>query len=105
MDVRRRKFEALLRYLPEDRPLVVAGDMNTPPASRYYRRMSSRMTDAFAARGLGFGYTWLWRGRWPLLRIDYIWCGGGVRPVRCFTGYAEVTDHRQLVADVVIPSS
>ncbi|MCD6362159.1 MAG: endonuclease/exonuclease/phosphatase family protein, partial [Armatimonadetes bacterium] len=35
MDVRRRKFEALLRYLPEDRPLVVAGDMNTPPASRY----------------------------------------------------------------------
>jgi len=105
MHVRAEKFGDLLEWLPEDRPLLVVGDMNTPPASRHYRDLARHLTDAFAARGTGFGYTWLWRSRWPMMRIDYIWCGGGVRPVTCFTGEAGLTDHRQLIADVLVPES
>lgn len=103
MAARETKFAGLLEWLPDDRPLVVAGDMNTPPASKYYGRMAERMTDAFAARGSGFGYSYVYRDRWPLLRIDYVWCGGGVTPVSCEVGEAGPSDHRSVIADVALP--
>jgi len=110
MEVRRSKFDHLIQWLPggaqhtPDRPLIVAGDMNTPPASMHYRRLAEHLTDAFAARGLGLGLTFVLRDRWPLLRIDYVWCGGGVQPVRCWTGDGGPSDHRPVIADIALPA-
>lgn len=103
--VREEKFRLLLGIVPDDRPVIVMGDLNTPPASRHYRALAARLTDAFAACGTGFGYTWLWHSRWPVLRIDYVWCGGGVRPVWCATGTSGPSDHRMVVADLLLPAA
>ncbi len=100
---RREQVERLLSALPGDRPFVVAGDHNTQPVTALYRTLAARMIDAFAIGGLGFGYSLLARDRLPIGRIDYIWCGNGVRPVRCRVGHAWPSDHRPVVADVLVP--
>jgi vancomycin resistance protein VanJ len=51
-------------------PVVICGDFNTPPRGRLYRAFSSRLTDAFAARGFGFGFSY--RSDLPVLQIDYL---------------------------------
>ena len=51
-------------------PVVLCGDMNEPPASYTYRVLKKDMTDAFEETGSGFGNTW--KGKIPILRIDYI---------------------------------
>lgn len=102
--LRGRKFEQLMSVLPEQGPLIVAGDMNTPPASRYYRQMAQRMTDSFAAVGRGFGNTFVWRRELPLLRIDYVWTAGGIDPIRCETKEHRPSDHRPVVAVLALPA-
>ncbi len=101
--VRETKFEGLLEWLPDDRPLIVAGDMNTPPSSKYYRMLAERMQDAFAARGSGFGHSFVWREIWPLLRIDYVWFSGGIEALSCTTGQNAPSDHRPVISDLVLP--
>jgi len=100
---RRRQVQALLAALPDDHPFVVAGDHNAQPVTALYRTLARRMTDAFAVSGLGFGYSLLAKDRLPVGRIDYIWCGNGVRPVRCRVGHSCPSDHRPVVADVLRP--
>ncbi|MGD9496174.1 MAG: endonuclease/exonuclease/phosphatase family protein [Armatimonadota bacterium] len=103
MQVREAKFEEVLGAIPHDRPMILAGDLNTPPTSRYWYRLSQRLTDAFDAAGRGFGHTFLWRRRWPLLRIDYVWAGGGARPLRCWVERAAPSDHRPVLAEIALP--
>lgn len=103
VEVRESKFAQLASLLPAEGPLVVAGDMNTPPASRYYRMLQERLTDSFAAVGRGFGHTFVWRERLPLLRIDYVWAGGGVEPLRCRTEAHSPSDHRPVVVELALP--
>ena len=103
--VRTREFETMLRALPTSAPVVLAGDFNTPPRSCLYRLLGQRMTDAFAATRFGLGLTYLWQKRAPAWRIDYVWCGNGVRPLTCTVGPAYPSDHRPVVADVLLPST
>ncbi|MBD3292606.1 MAG: hypothetical protein GF393_06750 [Armatimonadia bacterium] len=105
VDVREQKFGQLLSELPTGVPLIVAGDLNTPPPSRYYDRMDERFTDSFAAVGRGFGNTFVWRRRLPILRIDYVWTGGGVAPLTCTMRDHRPSDHRPLVAELALPRS
>lgn len=100
---RELQFEHLARRLPGARPVLVCGDFNTPPRSRINRHLSERLTDAFAATRFGLGLTYLIGKRVPAWRIDYVWCGNGVRPVRCRVGPAHPSDHRPLVVEVVTP--
>lgn len=51
-------------------PVVLCGDFNDTPQSFIYQILSDGMTDAFKARGIGFGTTWA--GNLPGLKIDYI---------------------------------
>jgi endonuclease/exonuclease/phosphatase family metal-dependent hydrolase len=51
-------------------PVVLTGDMNDPPQSFVYNRISEGFTDSFLAKGFGLGTTFA--GRIPSLRIDYI---------------------------------
>lgn len=92
----------VLSHLPSDLPVVVCGDMNLPPTSTPYRMLAARLTDAFAATRFGFGLTYLARRRVPAWRIDYVWCGNGVRPVSARTGGPGPSDHRPVVADLLV---
>lgn len=61
-----------------DRPVVLAGDFNTTPLTRPYRRIRELLDDAQASAGTGFGMTFPTRARpllgllGPFLRIDHI---------------------------------
>ncbi len=102
--VRDSKFGHLMALLPPDGPMLIVGDMNTPPTSRYRRRLREHLTDAFDAVGLGFGHSFLWRRKLALLRIDYVWTGGGARPLRCWTERAAPSDHRPVLAEIEPPA-
>jgi len=100
--VREAQFDAILQWLPTHCPVLIAGDFNTPPNSMFHRRMSARLTDSFGRAGLGFGYSFLAR-RMPVFRIDYIWLGNGPRPISCRTDGARPSDHRPVVAEILLP--
>ena len=80
--------------------LIVCGDFNTPPRGVEYARLTERFTDAFAAVGNGFG--WSYSAVHPLLRIDYVWCGEKVRPVEAKILDWPHSDHKPLLADLAI---
>jgi len=101
--VRDDKFAQLERLLPPDGPMLVMGDMNTPPTSRYWRSLRAQMIDSFDAVGRGLGYSFVWRRKWPSLRIDYVWAGGGATPLRCWTEEAAPSDHRPVLAEIALP--
>jgi endonuclease/exonuclease/phosphatase family metal-dependent hydrolase len=109
----RVRWRAQLRWLAqalsdERGPLVVAGDFN---ATRYHpsfrRLLSDRLGDAHERRGRGWAATWP-RDRWPLpplMRLDHILVspGIGVRAIR--EGRGQGSDHRPIIADLVLPSA
>lgn len=98
--VRELQYAAYQRWIDAQQlPVLVAGDLNTPPASRFHRVMRKGLTDCFAEVGRGFGYTYVPHGA-PVFRIDYIWAGPGVQPIACETGPAGPSDHRMVVATV-----
>lgn len=101
---REREFAILCELLPPKGPLILVGDMNTPPTSRYWRSLRAELTDAFDVRGRGFGYTYAWRRQLALLRIDYIWTGGGAEPLRCWTEPPTPSDHHPVLAEVALPT-
>ncbi|MBP3237051.1 MAG: endonuclease/exonuclease/phosphatase family protein [Bacteroidales bacterium] len=53
-------------------PVIVCGDLNVPPASYSYRKISAFLDDAFLKAGKGWGGSY--QGLGGLLRIDYILC-------------------------------
>lgn len=84
-------------------PVLACGDVNAPPNAPFHRALRGVLTDAFSSRGLGFGMTYLFRSPLPLWRLDYIWCGDGASATRCVTGSAYPSDHRPVIADIVVP--
>ena len=86
-------------------PLVIAGDLNAPPASLVTRMLTDRgFVDAFTAGGRGYGYTFghtLLVGR-PFLRLDRILASRQLVPVRTWVGGASGSDHRPVIADMVL---
>jgi vancomycin resistance protein VanJ len=97
--VRLAQTHALLDFARKlDGPVILTGDLNTPPRGRWYRRVSSEYRDAFAAAGWGFGYTY--RSRLPLIRLDYVFARKPSRVVACFVPSDVASDHRAVVADV-----
>jgi endonuclease/exonuclease/phosphatase (EEP) superfamily protein YafD len=88
----------------ESDPVVVAGDLNVPPLGRAYRTLRGSLTDAFAARGRGFGFSFPGTTRNPLslfgpwLRLDYVLCGNRIRPVACRVEPHRRAQHRAVLA-------
>ncbi len=100
--VRSEQFEEIRRWVERQRdPFIVAGDFNTPPRGVLYRRVRGwGLTDSFSAAGFGFGATY--RSDVPVLRIDHILTGPGVRAVRTWVPPTRSSDHRPVVADLTL---
>jgi endonuclease/exonuclease/phosphatase (EEP) superfamily protein YafD len=88
-----------------DGPLIIAGDLNAPPASLVTRTLTDLgLSDAFSEAGRGYGYTFghsLFIGR-SFLRLDRILVSRHFEPVSTWVGGASGSDHRPVVADLVL---
>ena len=102
VQLRELNFDQLLDELP-DGPLVLAGDLNITPASQFYAQIAAHLTDSFTEVGRGFGITFVWRRQYPTLRIDYVWTGGGVDPLRFETQHHLPSDHRPIITELALP--
>jgi endonuclease/exonuclease/phosphatase family metal-dependent hydrolase len=89
----------------ENLPFIVGGDFNMPDHGKAYRMFARKMTDAFAASGNGWGFTFpgsrdsraaAFLGPW--LRIDYLFAGRGWKPVDCRTADDPRSQHRAVFA-------
>ncbi|PJF28106.1 MAG: hypothetical protein CUN53_01550 [Phototrophicales bacterium] len=108
--IRRAQVDDLLRRTAaEPLPYIVAGDFNFSDQNRLYDRLAASMRDAFMDAGMGFGWTWRADMGEPthrliptLARIDYVWCGAGLRAVTAEVGTGIGSDHYpvQVVLDV-----
>lgn len=98
--LRQKQMSEILTGLPEDYLVVVCGDFNTPPNTRIYRSLRSRLINSFERSGRGTGLTFL--KRLPLVRIDHIFVSDAMEPVRCWTPRAGASNHRPLCADIRI---
>jgi len=72
-------------------PIVLCGDMNEPPASYTYRILKKNMTDAFVETGTGLGNTW--KGKIPMLRIDYIFASDKLTNTSYTCLRSDLSDH------------
>lgn len=86
-------------------PLLIVGDFNATWTNRGFRAiLSTGLTDAAAARGDDLAMTWsqLMAPVPPLIRIDHVLTGPGVIVTSIHTESGPGSDHRDLLATVVL---
>lgn len=81
-------------------PIVLGGDFNSVPSARIHRMLREVLADCFAETSRGYGYTL--PARAPFLRVDYLYVGGGVEPLRSYVSASTVSDHRAVITDLLI---
>jgi endonuclease/exonuclease/phosphatase (EEP) superfamily protein YafD len=81
------------------RPVIVAGDFNTPADGAVYADSWPAFTNAFTSAGVGFGYTHY--TRLTRVRIDHVLAGPGWRVRRCEVGPDVGSAHRPVIAELV----
>lgn len=89
-----RLEELIARY--SDRPLIIAGDFNTPLESIYISRMRQRMQNSFEVSGSGFRDTW--PVVLPVLSLDQVWGNESVRFHQTENGWSLRSDHRPVLS-------
>ncbi|MBB5351755.1 endonuclease/exonuclease/phosphatase (EEP) superfamily protein YafD [Haloferula luteola] len=107
---RARHFEisVALRILEETcgfpgaQPVILAGDFNAPPTDPIHRLLSQDFLDAFDEAGTGWGNTF--QRRIPILRIDQIHATRHFKPLGCRAVTTRHSDHRFVVADLLLES-
>ena len=100
--IRARETERIAALLDEETlPVILFGDMNSAPNNRVYRMLSSRMRDAFAEAGEGWGMTY--HARLPAVRIDYVFVSEEWEVVSARVPKARVSDHLPLVVSLRLP--
>lgn len=104
---RDKQVDYLLSYIQsEEYPFVVLGDFNISHTSLDYDHLASYMTDAYAVAGDGFGFTWPIKENSlvpPLLRLDYVWYGNGLRAIWARNGPYLGSDHLPVTAQLELP--
>jgi vancomycin resistance protein VanJ len=86
-----------------DGPLLVLGDFNMPVESAIYQEYWGDLRNAFSQVGFGFGSTRL--NGWIRVRIDHVLLGEDWRVVKAFVGPKLGSDHRPMIAHVVLSDS
>ncbi len=110
---RQRGAEELLEMIgQEPGPLVVMGDFNTSDREALYRRFAAEMTDSYRETAWGLGYTFPDTRNvsglplaLPLIRIDYVWVDGGVKPLATQVACDGYSDHCAVIVDLALPGS
>lgn len=85
---------------PGHQAVILGGDFNTPPGDPIHRALDPDFTDAFLAVGTGWGDTF--HRRVPILRIDRLYVTRHLTPVRCRAITTRHSDHRMVVADLLL---
>ena len=100
---------ALARALEHGkRPLILAGDLNAPESSAVIQSLLAvGLRDAFSSAGRGYGYSYghTLRPAFSFLRIDHILVSPQIGVSDCFVGEKEASDHRPVIADLVLHES
>jgi endonuclease/exonuclease/phosphatase family metal-dependent hydrolase len=76
-------------------PVIVAGDFNEVPQSYLISRFRNTLTDSFASKGKGFGFSY--NGRFPALKIDYIFATKNLNILHSRVIPSDFSDHRQVL--------
>lgn len=110
--IRLAQGRSVREFIHQERgPVIIAGDLNSPDASLVCAGLREvGLHDAFNEAGRGYGYTyghllllqripWL-RASW--MRIDHIMMNSRFRSVRCWTGTGDASDHRPVIADLIL---
>jgi endonuclease/exonuclease/phosphatase family metal-dependent hydrolase len=99
-DLRWRQSRSVAEAARKERtPVVLLGDFNTPAESSIFRTVWGDYTDAFAAAGWGWGYTFHGGRTW--VRIDHVLAGPGWRCTRCWVAGGIGSPHFPVLADLV----
>jgi vancomycin resistance protein VanJ len=80
------------------KPVLVMGDLNTPPESTIFRQVWDGYTDAFCAAGWGWGYTFF--GNRTMVRIDHVLMDKEWSCIACRVGPSVGSPHRPMIADL-----
>ena len=89
----------------EPGPTIVTGDLNAPVQSLVCRRLfDAGLRDAFSEAGSGYGYSYgAFTGvRVPYVRIDHVLVSHQWQVRHCWVGNAKGSDHRPVIADLVL---
>jgi endonuclease/exonuclease/phosphatase (EEP) superfamily protein YafD len=96
------------RIRQESLPYLLVGDLNAPDYGVVHRILTSLGTDAWEARGRGFGWTFPGRTRHPLalfgpwLRLDYVIASPGWHPLYCRVEPSRPSQHRAVMARLAL---
>jgi endonuclease/exonuclease/phosphatase family metal-dependent hydrolase len=109
-NLRERLYQSayLAEYVRQARhPCILAGDLNAPERSRVVQNLLHKgLRDAFSSSTWGWGYTHghsLWRGKFQsFIRIDHILVGPGMGVRQAWVGGKEASQHRPVIADVML---
>jgi len=77
-------------------PVLVAGDFNEVPQSFLYKQFKNNLADSFSEKGRGFSFSY--NGRFPGLRIDYIFKSDKLNLIKSQVLPSDFSDHRQVMA-------
>jgi endonuclease/exonuclease/phosphatase family metal-dependent hydrolase len=77
---------------------VFGGDLNVPPGGPGPSLLARAAADCWEAAGEGDGFTF--PSDAPTARIDYLFAGPAVQPLRAWTAGGIVSDHLMVVADL-----
>ncbi len=92
----------------EPGPTIVTGDLNAPVQSLACRRLfDAGLRDAFSEVGSGYGYSYgAFTGvQMPYVRIDHVLVSRQWQVRHCWVGNAQGSDHRPVIADLVLAPS
>lgn len=95
---RAEQIAVVLRALPTNAPLVLAGDLNATPDAPELAMLNARLLDCWPSCEPGRGASF--PSRFPLRRIDYVLVSADLRPVRASVVPTSASDHRPVVVDV-----
>jgi endonuclease/exonuclease/phosphatase family metal-dependent hydrolase len=82
-------------------PGLICGDFNDVPNSYTYFTIRGDWQDAFIAKGLGIGRTYVHIS--PTLRIDYILADPRLKVLQCRKFSLPWSDHNPVIADLQLP--
>jgi endonuclease/exonuclease/phosphatase family metal-dependent hydrolase len=77
---------------------VIGADLNAFPGDPGHGMLAARAPDCWQVVGQGDGYTF--PSHAPSARIDYLFAGPAVQPLRAWTAGGTVSDHLMVVADL-----